>query len=154
MNGKKIAGIAILIVVIAVAVTYVIKRQTSGPSAPQELLNAKATKIDIQTGEMIERTVAEWEKLGVEQGLYRHPVTKAPTMATPIRCASCGAEIPPVVVAPSQPAQTTVQGPPDARHVAGGGVAQPSAHDQEMTLRQSYLCPKCKKPAYREGLGR
>jgi len=79
-GGKKVAIVVVLLVVI-VAVAGLTMKSRMGADKPPERYQARSVeKIDIETSELITKTVAEWAELGAQNGLFKHPTTGNFTM--------------------------------------------------------------------------
>ncbi len=128
MGAKKIAAVAVLIVVIVIAIIFMAKRaglSTGGPTPPKWVLEQPVERIDMKSGEVITKQLQEWEKLGQKDGAYKSPTSGDYTMVSPMTCAACKAKIP----SPMPPADLEKGADPGARA------------KWEKTVK----CPKCGK---------
>ena len=139
-DGKKIVMIVILVVVIVGAVVFLVRKYSGEPERPEWLDTEAVQRIDVESQELVTKTVGEWEKLGHRDQKYKNPSTDKYTMVVPISCSSCGETIPPPEVPVFEPPPG---GPntPDAIEA----VAKSSRLIQE--IRSSYKCPNCGDPA-------
>lgn len=140
-GGKKVIGIVVLIIVIGLAIVFAVKRSDiGGPKMPEWLLAEERERVDMQTGDLITKTVREWRKLGHKEGKYKSPETGKYTMVSPMVCGSCGAKIPP----PELPMVA-----PPALGEEGVNPAEYEKQREEIErIRRDYMCPKCGQPAF------
>jgi len=127
MKNRWVLMVLILVVVVAVILT--VTRMRRAPKAGSEVTGRKISVMDVESRQMVEVTVGDWE-----QKFKTDPATgykldeRGRKLARPITCASCGKMIPPA-----------------PRKIGAGPEAE------EKMLRE-YKCPICGKPAYHEGL--
>lgn len=126
---KKLIWAVVVAIVAVVALVWGIKRSgiVGDAEPPPSVTGNIVEKVDMNTGELMEKTFKEWEKLGREEDRYKNPETGKYTMAIPILCGSCGAKIAP----PPSPPDPYGTGLPLARAMA------------------EYRCPKCGNPVAR-----
>ena len=130
MNSwKKIVAVILLVAVISVAIVYTVRSNFAGPKPPPHIINVPLERIDVNSAELITRSLSEWEDLGYRDGKYKNPNTGQYTMTMPIICRSCGEKIPPVDMAE-----------PD-----GTNEAASRAYTE---ATQAYRCPRCGGPVY------
>jgi len=129
---SKVSGIVLAIVLIAAAIGIAIWRMGPSSEARATRGEAEATSldvIDVDTLEMVPMSAGEWSKMTKVDPQTGYKIGKdGRKLARAHTCASCQAKIPPYP-APQKP------GPPFGEY-----------------RRQIYMCPKCQKPAYPEGL--
>ena len=128
-STKNIIVVSLLVAVIAVAVAYMMKSNFAGPKAPPHIQGVGVERVDVNSAELITRSLSEWDDLGYRDGKYKNPNTGEYTMTVPIICRSCEAKIPPV------------------------NMAEPDETDKEASrayeeAKQAYRCPRCGGPAY------
>lgn len=99
-KSTKIAIAAVLVAIAAVSLYFGFGRMTSGPQPPKEIANIKMSKIDSETGKVLELTVNEWRSLGQQGGYYKNPDTKKFTMCPIVTCAKCGGQAPGAPIPP------------------------------------------------------
>ena len=104
-------------------------------SAPKWVNEAKVTKIDGETGEVMTKLRREWEKLGAKEGKYAHPTTQKYTMVVPHTCITCQDQIIPA---------GTPQIPAGSMDVE----ALEARENETDNAINSYKCPKCDGFAY------
>ena len=122
---RKTVVVIILLAVIIVAGALIAKNFRTGASKPPSFVTERPVeKIDKETLEPITLPLSEWEKLGIQDGMWKNPETGEFTVLSITVCSSCGKKIP----APPLPID------PDA-----------AAYDE---IRREYVCPRCGKKAY------
>jgi len=119
-DTKKIVQSAVLILLAGAAVGYAIWSQARKTARPSWVGETMITKIDIRTGELIEKPLSYWEKLGPDKnGYYLNEKTGERSIYDTIKCASCGQRV-----------------PIDAIPI-GGPPVRPTVDESR------YVCPKC-----------
>jgi hypothetical protein len=155
MDSKKLAAIGVLVVVIVVAVVITMKR--TGNEAPPagafgtETASKKMDKIDMKTLEVFSELPSDWSgKYAPDaSGRYKNPKTGEYTVVDAMRCASCGQLIPVPEIPADQLPPPPAKGP--ARSLADIGARQKYGAAKGLAMlkaRQSYICPRCGKPAF------
>ena len=142
-NGKKPLVIVVLIVVVIAAGVWALRRGAGSAKPPAEVLARQRLLVDVTNGQLIERTEGEWLKLGQKDGKYKNPDTGQYTMATPVKCASCGEWAPPADL--PAPVAGSPDLPPDAARRAPDGSVVEDPRDAAM---KAHRCPKCGGPVY------
>ena len=61
---------------------------------PDWVLDKTIERMDTKTGEVITKTVGEWNKLGHREGLFNNPNSGEYTMKRAMICDKCGEKIP------------------------------------------------------------
>jgi DNA-directed RNA polymerase subunit RPC12/RpoP len=145
MDAKKIGVVVALVVVIVIAAVLTAKRarSTGAPAAnatSTALAGQKVDMIDKNTFEIFTETAVDWHTKYAPDasGYYRNPKTGEYTVASIIKCASCGQLIPAPVFA--HEGRTTRMTTEDRL----------KEMQEEAEIRRNYKCPKCGKNAYAE----
>ncbi len=142
MDTKKVLAIVVLVVVIALAVVFAMRRN-SGTALTGQMdatrnsqMAAKIDKIDNKTFEVFSETLADWNSKYApdKSGHWKNPKTGEYTIVPVMKCASCGALIP----YPEMPMASSGKG-------ARRGM---NMERQEQEVLADYMCPKCGKHAY------
>jgi len=141
MKAKDIAVVAGLLIVIAGAVVFIVKKQAGLPPPPEWIAKEPVEKIDKNDLTLVTKPLGEWEKLGKKDGMYKNPETGKYTMVDPITCGSCGEKIPP----PDYPPPPSMEDIPEG--VAPYQVMEEYAQHNNEILK-AYICPKCGKRAF------
>jgi len=139
MQRKRSIWLLAGLLVIAAAVVVVgIKRSNLGtPKPPPWVDKQPAELIDIETLELITKSLGEWQELGMDHGKYKNPNTGRYTMVHPIRCPACGALIP------------GVERPPELQGDITDLEAVREIEQAFLRAKAEYKCPKCGHFAYR-----
>jgi hypothetical protein len=136
MGGKNVVIGAVLSIVIVVALVVIAKKSgivSSKPPPPPSVLGQMITRVETKAPyKEVTLALSEWEKRGPDaQGRYKNPETREYDLVSPIMCASCAKTVPEAVY------------PVDV-------LAMPAEKrgPEKVRVRNEYLCPLCKKPAY------
>jgi len=93
---KKPVSIIVLLIVIAGAITFIVKR-VGRPKVvmPERVKQMPMKRIDCETLEIIELSTKEWMKLGPNKDYrWKNPKTGKYTMTMLATCVACGKTIP------------------------------------------------------------
>jgi len=140
MEGrKKIAAIAVLVVIIIGAVGTIVSRRFSRDEMPYWKKEEQVEKIDMSDGTLMTLTLEEWMDLGEKASRYKNPETKEYTMVVLVTCAACGEKVIPV----------EFPDPPPVAKSREEYFAQRGKYEAELArLIREYKCPKCGELAY------
>lgn len=138
MTPKKIIVMVGLVAIIILSVYFGIISRL-GPSKPPDWVSEQPFElIDTKTGELMTRTLGEWESSGTKDGKYKNPDTGEFTIVFPIVCESCKQK---VVGPPGMPVADPNM----------GGKAYAEAQKKAMELKLEYTCPRCGRPVISGG---
>jgi len=132
MEKKTIVAIVLVVIIVAAVIIIVTSGKKGAPSGVAEKgLKQPRRVMVVSTREIVNMTEGEWQKLQIDPATGYRVDDQGRKLAIPIKCISCGKEIPPAPI----PKATGDQPP------------------REELRKWEYKCPICGKPAYREGLG-
>ena len=96
MGAKKTVVVVVLIVVIAAALIFLARKSGMGGGVKPgvAVTGQMLERIDANTGELVTKTLAEWEKLGQKDGKYKNPKSGEYTMVNAMVCKACRQTIP------------------------------------------------------------
>lgn len=95
MDTKKTVWVVVLVVVIILAVALIARKSGIGGSVRPgaDVLSQTQERIDINSGELVTKSLGEWENLGEKEGKYKNPTSGEYTMVNAIVCKACGQKI-------------------------------------------------------------
>jgi hypothetical protein len=149
MDSTKLVAI-IVVAVIVVGVGLFLKGRMNKSKLPPGVRDKMVEKVDADNGEVISRSIADWDKLGKKNGKYKNPNTGNYSMVTGHLCASCGQRIPDVEMPDHPEWNPDPNTKPDFRE--RDRLMQQYNMEVEQVKRDA-ICPKCGDPAYNLGVG-
>ena len=76
MSGwKRIVVAVLLVAVISVAFVYTFRSKFGRPKPPPHITGVPLERVDVNSAELITRSLGEWDDLGYRDGKYKNPNT-------------------------------------------------------------------------------